>query len=825
MNARPASLLLVLILAACHSARAQLWVRETENVRLLYYTKEHEYLVEHAARCFENGMQFHRSIFNYTPSEKVTLLLQDFGDFASGGANTVPFNLASIGIAPFSYVYETMPPVERMTMMANHEFAHIAMMDKSSPSNRFFRSLFFGKVAPINEAPLSMLYAYLTSPRWNSPRWYIEGSAVFMETWMNGGLGRALGAYDEMVFRTKERDGSYFYDVIGLEAEGTKEDFQVGANSYLYGTRFVSYLGLQYGPQKLLNWFAQNDSSANSFSRQFERVYGTPLDEEWSRWIDWEKRWQKANLDSVRTNPVTTFRVIGSEGLGSVSRGYYDSTAGRLYTAINYPGQTAHIAAIDIQNGKIEKLQDVRGAALFYVTSLAYDQANQTLFYTTDNNRERDLYALDLRSGASQMLMKNFRTGDLAFNRADRSLWGVRHFAGISTIVRIPHPYREWYRIYSWDYGKDVFDLDVSPDGRLLTAALAELSGRQLLIAMNIDSLMEKKFSYWVLSDFDFDPSTPANFIFSPDGRYLYGSSYYTGVSNIVRYDFQKNEMNWLTNAESGLFRPVPISDDSLIAFHYTGKGFVPVMIENKPVYDVKAIRYLGNDVVQKYPELERWQTPPPSRIKLDSLTLYAGTYRPISGFRLASLYPIVEGYKEFPSYGVRLNFSDPLMLNRLDFAASYSPNTLIPASERFHASVNFKSWKWTLSGKYNAADFYDLFGPTKLSRAGYALTLGYRDYLVFDEPETMSWEARASGYWNLKRLPEYQNIGVRYDKFYSTNFALEYRNLVKSLGAVEDEKGLEAHFGWPTNFIQGTVFPRVYASASYGTLLPIHHS
>ena len=37
--------------------------------------------------------------------------------------------------------------------------------------------------------------------------------------------------------------------------------------------------------------------------------------------------------------------------------------------------------------------------------------------------------------------------------------------------------------------------------------------------------------------EFDFGPSVPSGFVFSPDGRYLYGSSYYTGVSNIFRYD------------------------------------------------------------------------------------------------------------------------------------------------------------------------------------------------------------------------------------------------------------------------------------------------
>ena len=90
--------------------------------------------------------------------------------------------------------------------------------------------------------PETILYSYLVTPRVSVPRWYLEGSAVFMETWMSGGLGRAQGAYDEMVFRSMVRDEAHFYSPLGLVSEGTHVDFQVGVNAYLYGTRFIRSL-------------------------------------------------------------------------------------------------------------------------------------------------------------------------------------------------------------------------------------------------------------------------------------------------------------------------------------------------------------------------------------------------------------------------------------------------------------------------------------------------------------------------------------------------------------------------------------------------------
>ena len=86
-----------------------------------------------------------------------------------------------------------------------------------------------------------------------------------METWMAGGLGRAMGGWDEMVFRAMVRDDAYIYDVVGLESEGTAADFQTGGNSYLYGTRFMTWLCYQYGPEKLVEWVSSRRKHAALF--------------------------------------------------------------------------------------------------------------------------------------------------------------------------------------------------------------------------------------------------------------------------------------------------------------------------------------------------------------------------------------------------------------------------------------------------------------------------------------------------------------------------------------------------------------------------------
>jgi hypothetical protein len=42
-------------------------------------------------------------------------------------------------------------------------------------------------------------------------------------------------------------------------------------------------------------------------------------------------------------------------------------------------------------------------------------------------------------------------------------------------------------------------------------------------------------------------------------------------------------------------------------------------------------------------------------------------------------MYPVVQGYKEFVSYGLKLNLSDPVGFQNIGITASYSPNKLLP--------------------------------------------------------------------------------------------------------------------------------------------------
>src|SRR2546423_288110 len=411
---------------------------ETKSLSLLYIDPLQTYLTPYIARAFENSLAFHEKNLRWKPWEPVTILLKDVADYGNAAALGSPSDLVFLDVAPRSLAMEAFPPGARFFTLMNHELTHVATIDVWNSRDAFWRRFLGGKPTPLQKHPESILYNFLTSPRNLSPRWYMEGSAVFMETWMAGGLGRAQGAYDEMVFRAKVRDHARFFSPLGLESEGTQTDFQVGANSYQYGTRFMSYIALTYGPDKLVEWLRRPEDSKAFYASQFEHVYGRPLDAVWNDWIAFEHEFQDANLAALGKYPLTDVKHLSPRGLGSMSRGFVDEKTNNLIAAFRWPGKIGFLGRMDLATGKITHLTDLDGMMLYKVTSVAFDPDSRTAFYVNQNYAFRDLNAINVDTGEKRRLLTDARIGDLAFDRADKSLWGIRHQNGFVTLVRIP---------------------------------------------------------------------------------------------------------------------------------------------------------------------------------------------------------------------------------------------------------------------------------------------------------------------------------------------------------------------------------------------------
>jgi hypothetical protein len=305
----------------------------------------------------------------------------------------------------------------------------------------------------------------------------------------------------------------------------------------------------------------------------------------------------------------------------------------------------------------------------------------------------------------------------------------------------------------------------------------------------------------------------------------LFGSSYYTGVSNIWRYDLTAESMALVSNCDTGLFRPLPLGGDSLLVFRYSGAGLVPALMEARPLEDASAVTFLGQQVAEKHPVVRSWNVGSPASVRLDSLTTRNGPYRPWRSIGLESIYPVVQGYKHYAAVGVRANFSDPGYWNVADATVSYTPTGSLPDDERLHASVVFRHLAWKAMARYNGADFYDLFGPTLRSRKGYSVGLQWDRRLVHDRPRTLDLEVATTFHGNLEQLPDAQNVAASSSTLWELGCRLRYEHVRRSLGAVDEEKGIRLVGQADNRFASGEAFPRLQGQLDLGYPLPLPHS
>jgi hypothetical protein len=297
-------------------------------------------------------------------------------------------------------------------------------------------------------------------------------------------------------------------------------------------------------------------------------------------------------------------------------------------------------------------------------------------------------------------------------------------------------------------------------------------------------------------------------------------------VSNIFRYEVATGAVEAVSNAEVGFFRPAELDDGRLLVLTYTGEGFVPATIDAKPITDVSAIKFLGAELAAKHPVVTTWQVPPPSAVDDAKLITEQGRYEPIRHLGLQSAYPVLQGYKSAAGIGYRFNFEDPIRFANVSATVAYTPTTGdLPGDQRAHIDINGSYLGWRGSLAWNKSDFYDLFGPTKHSRKGYAARLGYDYFLIYDDPRKLTLSLDLAHFGKIDTLPNAQNVGTAFTRLTTAEAKLNYTDMRRTLGAVDDESGI----AWTTALTANRAGDRASAllrgGIDLGMSLPLAHS
>lgn len=823
-------------------AAQKIYQYESPEVKLLFFDKNLSQYIPHIVREHSLGLARHDRLWNgpltdsagayrFRP-QQAFMYITDWNDDGNGGVNAIPNNLILIGMAPLSNPLDMSPSVERYRHLFSHELTHIYMTDKSTQADRRWRA-FFGAKVPIDpQQPLTALWSYVTAPRWYNPRWFQEGIACFLETAMNGGVGRALGTYDEMYFRTCVQSGQGTWSAVGLETEGTSADFQVGATSYLYGTRFVNYLAYRYGTDSLFSFYNRTEGSRRHFSSQFKQVYGAPLTQVWNNWRSFEDRHQTENLATLAAYPLTELSPLHARALGSVSTPLYDRSRHRLYLAANYGRHFAHVGYIDLRTGKEHILRKVDGPALYTTTFVTLDTLRRRLIYNTHNSNIRGIEVIDADTGRRLKHLRLQRVSGLLYDNTGDRLYGIMSHAGVNHLVRYDADLENREILYTFPFGQGVAHLDISHGGDQLIATLTKPNGNQALIRFRIRDLEEAHFVYDVIKEID--NTSLIHFRFMPGDSTLIGSTNYTGVQNLWQLNVHSGEMDLCSNVETGLFCPVPYKD-SLIALRYEAEGLRPVKLALQSVQDAHAVTLLGQKVFDRNPSLIDLSQVHPATQGEAFAEVYQQIkpFRPLHEMRFSGAYPELTGFRDTqafnqvsPVVGYRFHFQDPIGLSRLSLSLGLSPWSHNPWSQRFHASLLWHYWSWTLKASWNNSTFYDLVGPLRNSRAGWNVGLQYQRNYQFFIPFRWMWSVAANAYGKMDALPLFQNIQSPVTSMQTLSAHIEADKKRTSLGGITPEQGWSlsadayAYFADPDG--RYTAFPSFTLQGAKGFLLPV---
>ncbi|MCR5573566.1 MAG: hypothetical protein K6F78_01955 [Bacteroidaceae bacterium] len=828
-------ILLMLLLPCISWGQNQTYYQyKTDEARLVFFDKNLSRYIPHMVRMFQNGKALHNQIWTtdsiYKP-EAPMLMITDWEDDGNGGAAPLPRSFIQIGMAPLNMSYYINPSSERYRQLFKHEYTHVVMTDKYNKKDRNWRRFFGAKVSTDNSQPFSALWSYMTVPRWYSPRWYHEGIACFMETWLGGGVGRALGGYDEMYFRSIIDGGDKLFSVVGLETEGSTMDFQVGANAYLYGTRFVNYLTKTYGYDKMISFYNRTADSRTFFANQFKKVYGQSLRKVWNEWKIDEKKHQEENLAIVREYPITETKKLTKDPLGSVSPFVYNPNTGKAYAAMNAPGDFAHLTEIDLNTGKQRKLTDIYGIQLYNPAFVALDQKGERVIFTFNNAKMRGLEIYDIQKKKVVKKKKFQRINNIVYDNSHDCLYGLFSNGGTQSIVRLDRDLENPEVIYAFPFGVSVFDVDVSHDGKWLSMTRQGDNGEHTLLLFNLEELAQAIFKPVELVTWD--DTNLGQFRFSLDDKYLIGSSYYTGVSNLWQINMETREMEMLTNTDIGLFAPLEITPGQLLALAFERDGLRPVTLAREVVKDANALTLYGQLAYENNKEaLEQVGLLKDSLPKIEFGDVYNNItpYKVTKEMRFAGAYPIVTGFTDkkgwnnvTPVVGYRFNFSDMVGLSSIKLAIGTSPWSHNKWKNKFHADFEWKYYFWTLKAAWNHTDFYDLAGPMRSSRKGYMVTLAYDYSNSLVMPYTRSYGFSLGAYGDMDALPLFQEIEVQGVKSMQT--AAAYGTISKTrttLGGVTPEQGYKLGIQGYGYLAGGDFYPSVEATADFGTLFPI---
>ncbi len=523
----------------------------------VHYYDGLEGLARRTAIAAEESHEILAPLLDWVPAARTHVLVTDKLDTANGFARVFGRN--------FITIYGMPPQADSvlgyfddwLRVLMYHEYVHILHLDTNLGWGRWLN-----RVVGKQYHPNAVL-----------PRWYIEGIAVYLESYRTGS-GRVQSPLFRMWLRTAALEDSLF--TLG-QSTGVPIHWPSGSGAYLYGAFFMDYLVRQNGENYIRDFNHRYGERLIPFALQgiTRELTGHTLDEHWEGF-------------TAEALGEATARQVVVEAMGRTPLEMLTDGGGRSRYPVAHPGRgvtfhrsdlTSHpyFETVTASGDRTHRVYDGQAAA----GPSAWCPEGETFYFSRSNITRnvynyQDLFSYRPSTGEFEQLTRGDRAREPAVDPAGERLVHVRNRAGSMELVlrsfeefedervllgRDDYPHEEdahWQQI-----SRPVF----TPDGESVVFSWWRLDRRQRdLFLVEIESGEIRQ-----LTDspaHDMDPS------FGPDGM-LYFTADVDGIFNVHAMDIESGQIWQVSNVLNGVFSPVVSADGRWIYVHtYTYQGF-----------------------------------------------------------------------------------------------------------------------------------------------------------------------------------------------------------------------------------------------------------
>jgi len=809
----------LLIIVSSVEISGQNSITKFNDFSIINIRSENTFLQKSQENYLKLNLCYLNATFNYIPLKKIYLINNNYSKTINSTSS--PFN--TIVFSPYNYrkaINNTLSPIRNLNSILNYQTTQICIIDKAAKKDILRRKIFLGKVEYSSENPLTLLYNYLTTPRNLSPDWYKEGIGIYNNDIINNDTSNTFSLYTEMVFRTKLKEDSYFLRPVGFPQEEKPDEINEGNKSAIYGSRFNYYLSLKRGCMKLKDLYSRSDNSKMTYVQQYKKIYSNKLIDEWEDWLGFELIHQNENLKLISKNPITPDIKISKPISKALTKIVYIKENNSIIGICTFANKKSKLCSINLSDGEIKKYCTIFSPHNYLIVKNGKE--NSILIYK-DFCKKFGLKKVNLETRKKSKLIKQTEFDDIVVNSQDETIILLKNNDGKASLA-LYSPINNKFNIY-YPFSNNLIlkNLNISNDGKMILGLIDVLNNKKQLIVFNTSDIKNKGISYITLKEYEQDLFS--GFIFSDDNKYIYYSSYLSGVSNIERINIETKETDILTNSETGYFNPIPINNDSMIALNYSSKGYTPVMIKIKPINDINGINNLQTLSIKKIIDSVENNTKTNFN---DSLNLEKNKYKYCKETYLSGGYPIIEGYKNSFCIGYKINFSDITSQQTLSVSASYSPAFKykeMPGKEKLHLCINYKISNLKFKLAYNYSDFYDLLGDNKFSRSGYLSELEYKYNFGSNNEISQGLNFNLGAYFDIQCLPEYQNALINLKNLFEGNISYFRKKIFISNITNEEEYGYRLKGGIDLSYANKDLVPKIVFNINYGFLMPMPNS